>query len=59
MRHAIGRTALLLSGGAVFGFYHVGVIMALSEAKLIPKIMAGSSAGSMISSFYATKNSKH
>jgi predicted acylesterase/phospholipase RssA len=29
MRHAIGRTALLLSGGAILGMYHIGVLKAL------------------------------
>lgn len=29
MRHAIGRTALLLSGGALMGMYHIGVMLAL------------------------------
>ena len=36
-RHAYGRTALLLSGGASFGMYHLGVIKALHEQNLIPK----------------------
>ena len=36
-RHAYGRTALLLSGGASFGMYHIGVIKALHEQNLIPK----------------------
>jgi len=27
IRHSYGRTALLLSGGAALGFYHVGLLM--------------------------------
>lgn len=30
-RHSYGRTALLLSGGAALGFYHVGVVKTLME----------------------------
>jgi predicted acylesterase/phospholipase RssA len=29
MRHAIGRSALLLSGGAILGMYHIGVVQTL------------------------------
>ena len=29
VRHAIGRSALLLSGGAIMGMYHIGVVQAL------------------------------
>jgi TAG lipase/lysophosphatidylethanolamine acyltransferase len=36
-RHAYGRTALLLSGGASFGMYHIGVVKALYEQNLLPK----------------------
>lgn len=54
MRHAVGRTALMLSGGAIMGMYHIGVVQALIEADLMPKIIAGSSAGSIIASIIAT-----
>ncbi len=36
-RHAYGRTALLLSGGASFGMYHMGVVKALYEQNLLPR----------------------
>jgi TAG lipase / steryl ester hydrolase / phospholipase A2 / LPA acyltransferase len=55
MRHAIGRSALLLSGGAILGMYHIGVVQTLIEADCMPKILAGSSAGSIIASFLATR----
>ncbi|KAF1335984.1 Patatin-like phospholipase, partial [Globisporangium splendens] len=47
-RHAFGRSALLLSGGGALGFYHSGVIKALSEQNLLPNVIAGSSAGSIV-----------
>lgn len=39
-RHAFGRTALLLSGGASLGAFHVGVVDTLVENKLLPRIIA-------------------
>ncbi|KAJ1508584.1 hypothetical protein HMI54_003124 [Coelomomyces lativittatus] len=43
-----GRTALCLSGGASFGLFHAGVVKALLDAKLLPTVITGSSAGSFI-----------
>lgn len=54
-RHAFGRTALLLSGGASLGSFHVGVVKTLVEHKLLPRIIAGSSAGSIICSIVGTR----
>mmetsp|Transcript_4417 Transcript_4417/g.7507 ORF Transcript_4417/g.7507 Transcript_4417/m.7507 type:complete len:164 (+) Transcript_4417:365-856(+) len=47
-RHSYGRTALFLSGGASFGKFHIGVIKALYEQDLLPRIIAGSSIGAMV-----------
>ena len=44
----LGRSALLLSGGATLGFYHLGVIKALWEEQLLPGVMSGASMGAMI-----------
>lgn len=55
LRHSVGRSALLLSGGAILGMYHIGVVQALMEANCMPTIITGSSAGSMIASFIATR----
>jgi TAG lipase/steryl ester hydrolase/phospholipase A2/LPA acyltransferase len=54
-RHAFGRSALLLSGGSTLGLYHSGVIMALHENKLLPKIISGSSVGSIFAAFVGTR----
>ena len=43
-----GRSALMLSGGATWGFFHIGVIKALFEANLLPHILSGSSTGAMV-----------
>lgn len=55
-RHAFGRTALLLSGGASLGAFHVGVVKTLVEHKLLPKIIAGSSVGSIMCAIVATRS---
>lgn len=47
IRHLYGHTALLLSGGAMFGLYHLGVVKALAQAHLLPRLIAGSSAGAL------------
>ncbi|WVM94153.1 DUF3336 domain-containing protein [Halopseudomonas pachastrellae] len=46
--HCNGRTALMLSGGAVLGFFHTGVLKALFDQGLLPEIISGSSAGSIL-----------
>lgn len=55
-RHAFGRTALLLSGGASLGSFHVGVVKTLVEHRLLPRIIAGSSVGSIMCSVVATRS---
>eukprot|EP00668_Euglena_longa_P042559 GGOE01056336.1.p1 GENE.GGOE01056336.1~~GGOE01056336.1.p1 ORF type:complete len:761 (+),score=198.44 GGOE01056336.1:186-2285(+) len=49
-----GRTALMLSGGAALGMYHLGVLKALWQADMMPKVITGSSAGSIVGSFICT-----
>ncbi len=43
-----GISALLLSGGATLGFYHLGVVKALWDAELLPDVISGASMGAMI-----------
>jgi len=54
-RQAFGRSALLLSGGASLGLYHIGVIKALFEHNLLPRVISGSSVGSIIAAIIATR----
>lgn len=54
-RHSYGRTALLLSGGAALGFYHVGVVKALLSNGLLPRVISGASAGSILCAMVATR----
>ena len=52
---SFGRSALMLSGGANMGMFHIGVIKALHEQKLLPRVISGSSAGSVVAAFLGTR----
>ena len=52
---SFGRSALMLSGGANMGMFHIGVIKALREQKLLPRVISGSSAGSVVAAFVGTR----
>ncbi|KAM4055870.1 patatin-like phospholipase domain-containing protein [Hirsutella rhossiliensis] len=54
-RQSFGRSALLLSGGGTFGMTHIGVLKALFEARLLPRIISGSSAGSIVCAVMCTR----
>ena len=49
-----GRSALMLSGGGVLGFYHLGVVKTLLEQGLLPRVISGSSAGSLVAGVVGT-----
>lgn len=50
-----GRSALMLSGGATLGLFHVGVVKALYRQNLVPPVMSGSSAGSVVCATVGTR----
>lgn len=52
---SFGRSALLLSGGATLGMFHLGVIKALFEQKVLPRVISGSSAGAIIGGMVGTR----
>jgi predicted acylesterase/phospholipase RssA len=51
---SFGRSALMLSGGATLGLFHLGVIKALWSEGLLPRVVSGSSAGSIAAAMLAT-----
>jgi predicted acylesterase/phospholipase RssA len=53
-----GTTALILSGGSVNGMAHIGVVKALWKSNLLPKIISGTSAGSIVAAVVCTKRDK-
>ncbi|KAI3427163.1 hypothetical protein D9Q98_007100 [Chlorella vulgaris] len=54
-RHAFGRTALVLSGGGSLGAFHLGVVKALLEHGMLPRVLAGSSVGSVVCALVSTR----
>ncbi|WP_323144214.1 patatin-like phospholipase family protein [Massilia phyllosphaerae] len=51
MRHV--KIGLALGGGAARGFAHIGVIKALEAQGIVPDIVVGTSAGSVVGAMYA------
>ncbi|KAF9247074.1 patatin-domain-containing protein [Melanogaster broomeanus] len=51
----LGTLALCLSGGASFGYYHTGVVKAFLDAGLLPRVIAGTSAGGLIAALVCTR----
>jgi len=50
-----GRTALCLSGGATFAYYHFGVLKALLDTGNLPQIITGTSGGAVVAALAATR----
>ncbi len=50
-----GRTALCLSGGATFAYYHFGVVKALIDNNLLPEVITGTSGGAVVAALVATR----
>ena len=51
------RIGLALGGGAARGFAHIGVIKALESQGIVPDVVVGTSAGSVVGALYAAGNS--
>jgi len=47
------KVALVLGGGAVRGFAHIGVIKVLEAQGIVPDMIVGTSAGSVVGALYA------
>ncbi len=48
------RVGLALGGGAARGFAHIGVIQALEESGIVPDLVVGTSAGSVVAALFAS-----
>jgi len=55
LKHNMGRSALMLSGGGAQAMYHVGTLKALCESKLYDdiKVISGTSGGSIVAGMCA------
>ncbi|MFT4995463.1 MAG: TAG lipase/steryl ester hydrolase/phospholipase A2/LPA acyltransferase [Paraglaciecola sp.] len=58
MAHAFGRSCIMLSGGAGLGFFHGGVVKSLVEHDLMPDVISGASAGSIIAALVGTRTNE-
>ncbi|CAG8512284.1 1078_t:CDS:10 [Diversispora eburnea] len=47
-RQSFGNSALVLYGGTSFGLYHLGVVKALNQNGLLPRIISGTAIGALI-----------
>ena len=56
--HAFGRSCMMLSGGAGLGFFHGGVVRSLVEHDLLPDVISGASAGSIIAALVGTRTNE-
>ena len=54
--HCFGQSALLMSGSGMLLYFHVGVVKAMWQQGLLPRIMSGSSGGSVVGSLLCTHN---
>lgn len=50
------KVGLALGGGAARGFAHIGVIKALEAQGIVPDVVVGTSAGSLVGALYAAGN---
>jgi NTE family protein len=50
------KIGLVLGGGAARGFAHIGVIKALESQGIVPDLVVGTSAGSLVGALYAAGN---
>jgi predicted acylesterase/phospholipase RssA len=57
-RLAMGRTALCLSGGGSLAMYHMGVVKALLQHDCMPRIVSGTSGGSIVAGMLAIKTDR-
>ena len=53
--HCYGRSALMMSSGGTQMYFHCGVVKAMLEAGVLPRVISGSSAGAIIGSVVGTR----
>ena len=52
--HCFGRTAFMMSGSGSLLYFHLGVVKALWEQRLLPSIISGASGGAFVGSFISS-----
>jgi predicted acylesterase/phospholipase RssA len=56
--NSFGKSALCLSGGGTIGLQHIGVLKALAEQNVVPRILSGTSAGSIVAAAYCVRTAE-
>ncbi len=56
--HCYGRSALMLSGGGSLGHFHIGVLKALIQHNMLPNVISGASAGSVVTGIFGTRTNE-
>ncbi|NNC77065.1 MAG: DUF3336 domain-containing protein, partial [Woeseiaceae bacterium] len=54
--HCFGRSALVLSGAGALLYFHLGVVKALWEQGILPRVISGSSGGSLVAALVGTRS---
>ena len=54
--HCFGRSALMLSGSGSLFYFHLGVVKALWEQKLLPTVISGSSGGAIVAAVFSANS---
>jgi NTE family protein len=52
--HCFGHTAFLMSGAGSLLYFHLGVVKALWEQRLLPRVVSGSSGGALVAALIGT-----
>ncbi|CAE7222088.1 unnamed protein product [Symbiodinium natans] len=55
MHASFGQSCLYLSGGGMLGMYHIGTVRQLLDDGLLPDHLCGTSVGSIVGAFVATR----
>ena len=52
--HCFGRSAFMMSGSGSLLYFHIGVVKALWQERLLPEVLSGSSGGAFVGSLLST-----
>lgn len=56
--HCFGRSAFLMSGAGTLLYFHLGVVKALWEQGLLPRVISGSSGGALVAALVGTHSDR-
>lgn len=56
--HCFGRSAFVMSGAGTLLYFHLGVVKALWEQRLLPRVISGSSGGALVAALVGTHTNR-